>query len=97
RHSAGGNPIAQRRAGAAVGLRNLQPSDALESVKLRASAAARAQRLQGAGGWAWPGWIHAVALPDERRPHRGRNRWTEDRASARRDRRRRRTRRALAI
>ncbi len=31
----------------------------------------RASRIQGAGGGAGPGGLHAVASPDERRPHRG--------------------------
>ncbi len=70
-HPAGGNAHAERRAGAALGLRDLQPADALESAELRASAAARAQRVQSAGGGAGPGRLHAGALPDERRPHRG--------------------------
>ena len=40
-------------------------------------------RIQGAGGGVGPRRIHAVASSDERRPHRGRDRWIEDRTAAR--------------
>ena len=40
------------------------------------------ERLQGAGGRAWPGGLHPGAPPDERRPHRRRHRRPEDRAAA---------------
>ena len=42
RHPAGRDAHAQGRAGAALGLRDLQPADALEPAELRAPAAARA-------------------------------------------------------
>ena len=41
-----------------------------------------AQRIQSAGGGAWSRRIHAVALSDERWPHRGGHRRSEDRAVA---------------
>ena len=82
RHSAGGNPHAERRAGTAVGLRDLQPADALESAQLRAAVRARGDRIQGPGGRPGPGGLHAGASSDERRPHGRRRRWPEDRAAA---------------
>ena len=72
RHSADRDPHAEGRAGAALGLRDLQPADALESAQPAPAAAEAGDRPQGAGGRAGPGGLHARASPDERRPHRGR-------------------------
>ena len=71
--------------GAALGLRDLRPADALESAEPARVRAEARNRLQGAGGRPGPGRFHAVAPPDERRPHGGRHRRAEDRAAAARD------------
>ena len=43
------------RAGAALGLRDLRPADPLEPARPAPAAAEAGNRLQGAGGRAWPG------------------------------------------
>ncbi len=52
RHSAGRDPRAQGRAGAAVGLRNLFAADALESAQHPPAAAEARDRTESAGGGA---------------------------------------------
>ena len=80
RRAAVGDAHPEGRARAAVGLRDLQPADALESAQPAAPAAAagdrqaRARRRHGTGG------LHARPSPAERRP-RGRRASTASRSS----------------
>ncbi len=72
RHPAGRDAHAQGRAGAALGLRDLQPAHALEPAQPARAAAAPEERPPGAGGGDGPGRVQPRASPDERRPHGGR-------------------------
>ena len=82
RHPAGRNAGAERCSGTPLGLRNLQPAHALESAELRAAGAERRIGIQSSGRRPRPRRIHALASPDERRPHGRRCRRAEDRAFA---------------
>ena len=73
--------VSEGRAGSALGFRDLRAADAVESARHPSSAAAAGQRAQGADRRPRPRRLHAGASSDERRPHRGGDRWTEDRAS----------------
>ncbi len=57
-YPAGGNAHAERCSGAAVGLRDLQPADALESAELRA---ARCPRLRPDTRCWWWGWARRAS------------------------------------
>ena len=72
---------AEGRARPALGLRDLRAADAVESARHPSPAAASGQRAQGADRRARSRRLHAGASPDERRPHRGGDRRTEDRAA----------------
>ena len=84
RYSAGRDPRAQGRAGAAVWLRNLFTADALEPAQHQAAAAEACDRTEGFGRRPRPGWLHARAPSDERRSHRRGDRRAQDRAARRR-------------
>ena len=81
-HPAGGDRRADRRARDALGLRDLQPADALESAEPHPSRRAAVHRQERAGRRARAGGLHAGAPPGQRRLRRGRHRRPEGRAAA---------------
>ena len=65
RYSAGRDARAEGRARPALGLRDLQPADALEPAEFRPPAAAAGQRPAGAGGGPRPGRLQPRPPSDE--------------------------------
>ena len=72
---------AEGRARSALGLRDLRAADAVESARHPPPAAAAGQRAEGADRRPRSRGLHAGTSPDERRPHRGGDRWAEDRTA----------------
>ncbi len=65
RHPADRDPHPEGRAGAALGVRDLQPADALEPARSAPAVAEAAIGLQGAGRRARPGRVQPGASPDQ--------------------------------